>query len=463
MAACGAKVLMLRCVEYARRYNVPVHVRSSYSDKPGTIVTGSMEDIPVEEAILTGVAHDRSEAKVTVVGLPDVPGYAAKVFRAVADAEINIDMVLQNISKIEDGKTDITFTCPRDRRPARGGEADRALQDEIGFTQVLYDDHIGKVSLVGAGMRSHPGVTATFCEALAEAGVNIDLISTSEIRISVLVKDTELDKAVARCTRRSVSAATRKPSCTRERDASNGAHIGVVGATGQVGQVMRTLLEERDFPATRCGSSRRRGRRARSCRSAARRSRSRTPRPPIPTGLDIALFSAGATMSRVQAPRFAAAGVIVIDNSSAWRKDPDVPLVVSEVNFADDADDRPKGIIANPNCTTMAAMPVLKVLHDEAQLVRLIVSTYQAVSGSGLAGVEELFGQARAVVDDAEQLVHDGSAVRVPRAEQVRRADRVQRGAAGRLAGRRRLRRDRRGPEAAQREPQDPRASPTCW
>ena len=117
MAACGAKVLMLRCVEYARRYDVPIHVRSSYSDKPGTFVTGSMEDIPMEDAILTGVAHDRSEAKVTVVGVPDVPGYAAKVFRAVADADVNIDMVLQNISKIEDGKTDITFTCSRDSGP----------------------------------------------------------------------------------------------------------------------------------------------------------------------------------------------------------------------------------------------------------------------------------------------------------------------------------------------------------
>ena len=113
----GAKVLMLRCVEYARRYNLPIHVRSSYSDKPGTLVQGSMEDIPMEDAILTGVAHDRSEAKVTVVGLPDVPGYAAKVFRAVADADVNIDMVLQNISKVEDGKTDITFTCSRESGP----------------------------------------------------------------------------------------------------------------------------------------------------------------------------------------------------------------------------------------------------------------------------------------------------------------------------------------------------------
>ncbi|MFD9666124.1 aspartate kinase [Rhodococcus sp. NPDC059968] len=195
LAACGAKVLMLRCVEYARRYNVPVHVRSSYTTKPGTIVSGSMEDIPVEEAIITGVAHDRGESKITVVGLPDTPGYAAQVFRAVADAEINIDMVLQNVSKIETGKTDITFTLPTADGP-RAVEKLTKLQGAIGFTQVLFDDHIGKVSLVGAGMKSHPGVTATFCEALAKAGVNIDLISTSEIRISVLVKDTELDKAV---------------------------------------------------------------------------------------------------------------------------------------------------------------------------------------------------------------------------------------------------------------------------
>jgi aspartate kinase len=195
LAACGAKVLMLRCVEYARRYNMPVHVRSSYSDKLGTVVIGSIKDTPMEDPILTGVAHDRSEAKVTVVGLPDTPGKAARVFRAIADADVNIDMVLQNISKVEDGKTDITFTCSRDIGPTAVAKLD-SLKDEIGFTQLLYDDHIGKVSLVGAGMRSHPGVTATFCEALAGVGVNIDLISTSEIRISVLCRDTELDKAV---------------------------------------------------------------------------------------------------------------------------------------------------------------------------------------------------------------------------------------------------------------------------
>jgi aspartate-semialdehyde dehydrogenase len=189
--------------------------------------------------------------------------------------------------------------------------------------------------------------------------------------------------------------------------------IGVVGATGQVGQVMRTLLDERDFPATSIrffASARSRGRKLPFRGQEIEVEDAETA---DPTGLDIALFSAGATMSRVHAPRFAAAGVTVIDNSSAWRKDPEVPLVVSEVNFAD-ARTRPKGIIANPNCTTMAAMPVLKVLHDEAQLVRMVVSTYQAVSGSGMAGVAELASQTRAAVDSAEQLVHDGSALAFP-------------------------------------------------
>ncbi|WP_442932794.1 aspartate-semialdehyde dehydrogenase [Mycobacterium kyogaense] len=191
-------------------------------------------------------------------------------------------------------------------------------------------------------------------------------------------------------------------------------NIGVVGATGQVGQVMRTLLAERDFPATEV-------RFFASARSAGKKLEFRGQQIEVedsetadPSGLDIALFSAGATMSRVQAPRFAAAGAVVIDNSSAWRKDPDVPLVVSEVNFARDAGVRPKGIIANPNCTTMAAMPVLKPLHEKAGLVRMIASTYQAVSGSGLAGVEELFGQASAVVSESQALVHDGSALQFP-------------------------------------------------
>lgn len=192
-----------------------------------------------------------------------------------------------------------------------------------------------------------------------------------------------------------------------------GISIGVVGATGQVGGVMRTLLAERKFPADEVrffASSRSAGKKLPwgdgeiVVEDAATAD---------PTGLDIALFSAGGTMSKEQAPRFAAAGVTVIDNSSAWRKDPDVPLIVAEVN-GELAKTPPKGIIANPNCTTMAAMPVLKPLHDAAGLQRLVVSSYQAVSGSGLAGVEELAGQIRAGADDAEKLVLDGGAVSFP-------------------------------------------------
>ena len=194
LAAVGSKILVLRAVEYARAFNVPLRVRSSYSNDAGTLVAGSMEDIPVEEAVLTGVATDKSEAKVTILGIPDKPGEAATVFRAIADAEVNIDMVLQNVSSLEDGTTDITFTCPRSDGP-RAIELLKKMQAKHGWSNVLYDDQVGKVSLVGAGMKSHPGVTADFTEALRDAGVNIELISTSEIRISVLIREADLDVA----------------------------------------------------------------------------------------------------------------------------------------------------------------------------------------------------------------------------------------------------------------------------
>ena len=195
LAASGAKVLMLRCVEYGRRSNVPIHVRSSFSDRPGTIVSGSMEDSDMENVIISGVAHDRSEAKITVVGVPDVPGKAAALFTAVADAGVNIDMIVQNVSGTVSGLTDVSFTLPM----SDGQVAMTTLQGsqaEIGFSRLLYDDQIGKVSLVGAGMRSHPGVSATFFAALASAGVNIELISTSEIRISVITRADAVDVAV---------------------------------------------------------------------------------------------------------------------------------------------------------------------------------------------------------------------------------------------------------------------------
>ena len=195
MAACGAKILMLRCVEYGRRYQVPIHVRSSFSTKPGTIVAGSMEDLPLEQAIISGVAHDRSEAKVTVVGVPDKPGQAATIFKSLADVGVNLDMIVQNVSTRGTGITDVSFTLPK-TEGANVSTALRKIQAEVGFEDLTYDDHIGKLSLIGAGMRSHPGVSAKLFAALAESGINIEMISTSEIRISVICRDVELDAAV---------------------------------------------------------------------------------------------------------------------------------------------------------------------------------------------------------------------------------------------------------------------------
>jgi aspartate kinase len=195
MAASGAKILHLRCVEYARRYNMPIHVRSSFSTKEGTWIVPDTEDESMEQAIIAGVAHDRSEAKITVVGVPDKVGEAARIFEALAVAEINIDMVVQNVSAAATGRTDISFTLPReDGQTAMTALA--RLQGEVGYEKLLYDDQIGKISLIGAGMRSHPGITAKFFAALASAGVNIEMISTSEIRISVIVDEGQVDTAV---------------------------------------------------------------------------------------------------------------------------------------------------------------------------------------------------------------------------------------------------------------------------
>jgi aspartate kinase len=199
MAACGAKILHLRCVEYARRYAIPIHVRSSFGNRTGTWVVRPAAREPegdeMEQAIISGVAHDRSEAKITVVGVPDKIGEAARIFRAIASADINIDMIVQNVSAAATGRTDISFTLPGTDGHAAMSTL-RRLREEVGFESLLYDDKIGKVSLIGAGMRSHPGVSATFFGALAAAGVNIGMISTSEIRISVVVDEQDVDAAV---------------------------------------------------------------------------------------------------------------------------------------------------------------------------------------------------------------------------------------------------------------------------
>ncbi len=196
LAASGAKVLHLRCVEYARRFDLPIHVRSSFSHVEGTWIH---KERPVgdnmEQPIIAGIAHDRSEAKITVVGVPDRPGNAAAIFQAIADAQINIDMIVQNVSAATTGVTDISFTLPK----AEGHNATAALtriQKEVGFDSLQFDDSIGKISLIGAGMRSHPGVSATFFAALADAQVNVEMISTSEIRLSVIVRSEDLDRAV---------------------------------------------------------------------------------------------------------------------------------------------------------------------------------------------------------------------------------------------------------------------------
>ncbi|MEY4109129.1 MAG: hypothetical protein RJB35_443 [Actinomycetota bacterium] len=195
LAAAGAKVLHLRCVEYARRFNLPIHVRSSFSPNEGTwVVENHPEGGTMEQAIISGVAHDKSEAKITIVGVPDRTGIAARIFQAIADNDINVDMIVQNVSAAATGLTDISFTLPK----AEGQKATQVLQriqGEVGFASLLYDDTIGKLSLIGAGMRSHPGVTATFFAAMADAGVNIEMISTSEIRISVIVREADVERA----------------------------------------------------------------------------------------------------------------------------------------------------------------------------------------------------------------------------------------------------------------------------
>lgn len=200
LAACGSKILHLRCVEYGRRYGIPIHVRSSFSQLQGTWVMSDPgldgpEEETMEQPIIAGVAHDVSEAKITVVGVPDKVGEAARIFEALSEAQINLDMIVQNISAAATSLTDISFTLPRtDGQTAMTALA--RIQAEVGYDKLLYDDKIGKVSLIGAGMRSHPGITSKFFGALASAGVNIGMISTSEIRISVIVDESSVGDAV---------------------------------------------------------------------------------------------------------------------------------------------------------------------------------------------------------------------------------------------------------------------------
>jgi aspartate kinase len=197
LAANGSKILHLRCVEYARRYGIPIHVRSSWSQKAGTWIKDNPYEGEgaVEAPIIAGIAHDRSEAKITIVGVPDRVGIAAKIFGAIAESGINIDMIVQNVSAAETAKTDISFTLPQ-ADGARGMQVLQSIKHEVEYADLRLDDKIGKIALVGAGMKSHPGVSAKFFGALAEAGINIEMISTSEIRVSAVTRAEQLDDAV---------------------------------------------------------------------------------------------------------------------------------------------------------------------------------------------------------------------------------------------------------------------------
>lgn len=195
LAANGAKILHLRAVEYARRHGVRLHVRSSFSTLPGTLVTDQQEEGSMEAPIISGVAHDRSQGKITIKGVPDQPGTAARIFETVAAHGCNIDMIVQNVSAVETGLTDVSFTLPEEHAEAARA-ALASLQGEVGFADLIYNENVGKLSLVGAGMRSHPGVSAKLFGALRDAGINIEMISTSEIRISVVVRSEDLDEAV---------------------------------------------------------------------------------------------------------------------------------------------------------------------------------------------------------------------------------------------------------------------------
>ena len=195
LAAAGAKVINIRAVEFARRHGVTLHVRSSFTEESGTWVSSSEEGMNVEEPIIAGVAGDTSEAKITVVGVPDIPGKAAGIFTIVAGAGANIDMIVQNVSVHDTGQTDISFTLPKEDGQ-RAVEALRAAQKDSGFESLIYDDHIGRLSVVGAGMRTNAGVSAQLFTALSNAGINIEMISTSEIRISVIMREEILADAV---------------------------------------------------------------------------------------------------------------------------------------------------------------------------------------------------------------------------------------------------------------------------
>ena len=398
MAASGAQVLALRSVEYARRYNVVIHSRSSFSDAEGTWV--KEEDASMEQAIVSGVTYTTDEAKVTVRGLPDRPGVAAEVFSALADAHVNVDMIIQNVG--ERGLSDISCTVPIDDLPSAREALDRIVA-ELGAKGYAADDTMAKLSLIGAGMRSHPGVAALMFRTLADKGINLEMISTSPIKVSCVIAKDRVEEAV-RALHDAFdleSAAVSHERTDRGWSMTDRAYtVAIVGATGVVGGTVRAILEERAFPVGELrllASERSRGAqlafRGASCTVGELSAGAFA-------GVDLAFFAAGGAVSQEFVPQAVAAGAVVIDKSSAFRADPAVPLVVPEVNADHLA--RHQGVIATPNCSTIQMVVALKPLHDAAGVERVVVSTYQSVSGSGKRGVDDLDRQARAWATGAD-------------------------------------------------------------
>ncbi len=392
-------MLHLRCVEYARRFGVKVHVRSSFSHREGTWVTNQPGEA-MEDAIISGVAHDRSEAKVTVVGVPDKPGKAAAIFKAVAAADVNLDMIVQNVSAAATGLTDVSFTLPK----TDGQKALNALtahKEDVGFDSLQYDDQIGKVSLIGAGMRTHPGVSARFFDALAD--------DRGEHRDDQHVGDPDLGGHPSRgrghrSARRSLGLrpgrrSDRSGRVRRDGTMSRKPTLAVVGATGAVGSVMLKILSTREdvWGEVRLIASARSAGKLLNVRG--RQIEVQALAPEVFDGVDVAMFDVPDEISAEWAPIAVAHGAVVVDNSGAFRMDPQVPLVVPEVNPAQ-VRNRPKGIIANPNCTTLTMMDALGALHRQWGLTELVVSSYQAASGAGQPGVDRLYDELEVVAGD---------------------------------------------------------------
>ena len=391
MSASGAGVLQLRSVEYARNHGVRIHCRSSFDDGPGTVVVS--EEETMEHPLVTAVTHSTAETRITLLGVPDEPGIAGRIFAHARrrQRERRHDHP-ERAARRRPPRRHVVHGA-RARTGASRARRSSAIVGELGIEHVAAEESMGKVSIVGAGMRSHPGVAATVFSVLGDAGINIEMISTSPIKISCVIAADRVPEAVR-------GAALGLRPLRRGHDPGRGpVRAAAMSAGAARGGRRRDRRGRADH--ARGARSARASRRARSCRSPpsarpgascrASASSRRCARTTI-AGFDIALFSAGGGTSREWAPRFAAAGAVVVDNSSAWRMDPQVPLVVSEVN-PDALEQIERGIVANPNCTTMVIMLPLKALHDAFGLREIVATSFQAAGGAGQKGMDELAAQ----------------------------------------------------------------------